>query len=281
MPVRDLPDNPIALQALLDEVKSYLDTHEPFLTRANLLRAELKGAEKAGGLTSEKQAYVDALRVNLHQEVAGLVHRLNLAYHFMSEDELGRIEAAHRTLERLNRARELAPPALIGKAITWSIDETPIGATVTAVRRIYSEVLLKLASGPPERIPESNNVTSTIDFPGERTVTEAPSIGPTVSNGVGQGRPITKKKEPSSDDFMLYRLHKIAGMNQESTAKTFMRETGKSCDQSKVSRACKAVKEWIGDGNTLPPISSGGRQISVDPRRLEQGPRRDKGRHED
>jgi hypothetical protein len=79
------------------------------------------------------------------------------------------------------------------------------------------------------------------------------------------------KKEPSNVAFAAYHLWKTAGLCQGVVARRLQEELHIPVDQSKVSRWCKEVTKWLGAGNSLPCP----RRISMDPRTLEQGPRRD------
>jgi hypothetical protein len=87
-----------------------------------------------------------------------------------------------------------------------------------------------------------------------------------------------KPKEPSVKAIQCYRLVVIRGdsRTQENIAKEVYGKNGK---QYQVSRAIESVKEWIKAGNVLPDLTEPKpKTYTVDPARLDRGPRKDKGR---
>jgi hypothetical protein len=90
--------------------------------------------------------------------------------------------------------------------------------------------------------------------------------------------PVTDKplREPPPEAFQAYRLCKVVGLDQTAAAKRLEEELGIPFDQSKVSRYVNKVARWLGAGNTLPELPAAHRKPNtMDPRKLEQGPRRD------
>jgi transposase len=76
-------------------------------------------------------------------------------------------------------------------------------------------------------------------------------------------------KEPSARAISAYRAVKMMGQKQEDVAPQF------GVSQGTVSRWVKQVSEWIATGNILPDLDVPRRKaVTMDPRKLEQGPRR-------
>ncbi|MDM8006087.1 MAG: hypothetical protein QUV05_08080 [Phycisphaerae bacterium] len=88
-------------------------------------------------------------------------------------------------------------------------------------------------------------------------------------------RPI-KAKEPTKEEVAIYRFYIICGQNQTETAR-WMTERGVHTRQYKVSRVVRKVNAWLKAGNVLPPlneeVSSRPEVVTVDPLKLEAGPR--------
>jgi hypothetical protein len=91
-----------------------------------------------------------------------------------------------------------------------------------------------------------------------------------------EARPSDKgKKEPSDEAFTAYRRWKLEGIKQTRIAEMMSEELHWPVSQGQVSRWCTDVRDWLFiPGSKLPPP----RCITMDPRKLEQGSRRDGGR---
>jgi hypothetical protein len=82
-------------------------------------------------------------------------------------------------------------------------------------------------------------------------------------------------KPPSEYEILIFRVS-LTGIKQQEIAATMRAKTGIPCDQSKVSRAIKKVKLFLKRGNVLPDLSPiKAQKITVDPSKLEKGPRLD------
>jgi hypothetical protein len=86
--------------------------------------------------------------------------------------------------------------------------------------------------------------------------------------------PSQRLKEPSDRAFAAYRLVKLGGRKQHEVAKELY------VDQGTVSRWLTSVAEWIKAGNMLPDElrvePSRRKPMTMDPSKLEQGPRLDR-----
>jgi len=84
--------------------------------------------------------------------------------------------------------------------------------------------------------------------------------------------PRKSMKEPSANAFAAYRAVRLLGSKQEDVACRFVVE------QSTISRWVRDVGKWIEAGNILPDELAAppprSKTITMDPRKLEQGPRR-------
>jgi hypothetical protein len=75
--------------------------------------------------------------------------------------------------------------------------------------------------------------------------------------------------EPCRDAFTAYRATKVLGQRQEDVAKELV------VNQGTISRWVAQVAKWIKVGNVLPDLDAPRpKTVTMDPRRLEQGPRR-------
>jgi len=82
-------------------------------------------------------------------------------------------------------------------------------------------------------------------------------------------------KHPSEYEIQIYRVS-LTGRKQHEITAIMKANTGIPCDQSKVSRAIRKVKAFLKEGNILPDLSPRSSQkITVDPSKLEKGPRLD------
>jgi predicted DNA-binding protein (UPF0251 family) len=86
--------------------------------------------------------------------------------------------------------------------------------------------------------------------------------------------PTTRKrmKEPAANAFAAYRAVKLAGLKQEDVGHRL------GVGQSTISRWIDKVVEWLEGGNVLPDELAAQpprpKPINMEPRKLEQGPRR-------
>ncbi len=95
-----------------------------------------------------------------------------------------------------------------------------------------------------------------------------------VNVGEESKPPTTRKsmKEPSANAFAAYRAVRMGGLKETSAAPMF------GVNQSTISRWIDKVVEWLEAGNVLPDELAAPpprpKPITMDPRKLEQGPRR-------
>jgi hypothetical protein len=138
-----------------------------------------------------------------------------------------------------------------------------VSATMTATESTDTAAASGTAApGPaaPEDVGESSQTpTTTTATPTPKSEGEAP-------------KPSKPVKEPSARAFAAYRAVRIAGMKQTEVAPRL------GVDQSTVSRWVDAVGEWVKAGNVLPDdlaaLPPRPKITAMDPRMLEQGPRR-------
>jgi hypothetical protein len=81
-------------------------------------------------------------------------------------------------------------------------------------------------------------------------------------------RPKGRLDEPPQRAIDAYRAVKFAGKKQVDVARDF------GVDQGTISRWLRNVAEWIAAGNILPDLDPLPKTITMDPSKLEQGPRR-------
>jgi hypothetical protein len=105
--------------------------------------------------------------------------------------------------------------------------------------------------------------------PGSKAGDLTVATNETKSGAIAPPSPAERQKEPSKRAIDAYRAVKFAGKKQEEIAPLF------GVRQGTVSRWIKQVSEWIATGNILPSLDAPKRKATpMDPRKLEQGPRR-------
>ncbi len=84
-------------------------------------------------------------------------------------------------------------------------------------------------------------------------------------------------KKPPRWAFAAWEYYHLHGMKQESVARTIREKFGIPLfDQSRVSKGCKQVREYLGAGNPLPELKP--LTVTMDPQRMALGRRVDLGR---
>lgn len=83
-------------------------------------------------------------------------------------------------------------------------------------------------------------------------------------------------KEPTTEAFAAYRVHKLLGKKQSETATILTKEFHHPINQGQVSRWCTAVARWTESGGLMPPeLTMNPTVRSVDPDVLDMGKRVD------
>jgi hypothetical protein len=142
---------------------------------------------------------------------------------------------------------------------------------------------------PPETSPEHSSEPGSASPRGtpsadQSSPGESPSgsgyepeiSGTGASNPPSRNTPQKKRKPPSKEAVMAYRLHLMTGMKQTVIAAKMSEELGRVIGQGQVSRWKDEAQRWIEGGGVLPPLPDAmTKPQAMDPNRLDLGPRRD------
>lgn len=81
---------------------------------------------------------------------------------------------------------------------------------------------------------------------------EPPTASGTEAPASPSPEPVKRLKEPRSEAFFAYELHKVHGWNQDTIAREIAKRTGKTGGQGQISKWIKAVRLWLEAGNAKP-----------------------------
>ncbi len=135
-------------------------------------------------------------------------------------------------------------------------------------------------SGRPGRTSRGAAGTAGAGPGSGRLEAKVAALGLALHDAEPKAPPAALPKAPTDKAVQCYRLKFLRGESLTETA-IATQVYGDAKKQYQVSRDLKAVRKWIEAGNVLPDLAGFGakpRTISMDPSKLEQGPRRPRGR---